>query len=164
MTTFRSRQSDRARCARKNENAGMFNFASQIASSICTVIFTKCVRSDATFFKSRCSRTVVSYRFMAGHALPLSFVRFLRLANSSPMIQRSPARRSRNVREPSDKKSGEMSRFTSARFPGNGRTVANTMPPNFRAATCKTTRNMLRNGHAMSAQQTTQHPVKLLAR
>jgi hypothetical protein len=129
-------------------------------------MFTKRVKTDATIFKSRCSRTAVSYRFRGGHALLLSFVRFLRLANSSPMIQRSPARRSCNVSEPSHKKSGEMSRFISARFPGNCRTVANTMPPNFRAATCKTTRNMPRNGRAMSAsqsaQQTMQHPVKHL--
>ena len=63
MITFHSRQSDCARRARKNENAGTFNFTSQIASSICTVTFTKCDKSDATIFKSRCSRTVVCYRF-----------------------------------------------------------------------------------------------------
>ena len=56
MITFYSRQSDCARRARKNENAGTFNFASQIASSICTVAFTKCEKSDATIFTSRCSR------------------------------------------------------------------------------------------------------------
>jgi hypothetical protein len=166
MITFHSKQSDCARRARKNENAGTINFKSQIASSICTVAFTKCEKSDATIFTSWCSRTAVSYRFRGGHALPLSFVRFLRLANSSPMIQRSPARRSSDGREPSGKTSGEMSRVMSARFPGSCRIVANTKLPNFRAATCKTTRNMPRNGHAMSvsqsAQQTMQHPVKHL--
>jgi hypothetical protein len=166
MITFHSWQLDCARRARKNKNSGAFIFTSQVAPSICTVAFTKCEKSDATIFTSRCSRTAVSYRFMTGQALPLSIVRFLRLANSSPTIQRSPARPSCNVREPSHKKSGEMSRFISERFPGNCRTVANSMPPNFRAATCKTTRNMPRNGHAMSAsqsaQQTMQHPVKHL--
>ena len=110
MIKFYSRQSDCARRARKNENAGTFNFASQIASSICTVAFTKCEKFDATIFTSRCSRTAVSYRFRGGQALPLSFVRFLRLANGSSKNRRSPARRSRNGREPSHKKSGEMSR------------------------------------------------------
>jgi hypothetical protein len=148
MITFHSRQSDYDRRARKNENAATFNFTSQIASSICTVTHTKRVKPDATIFKSRCSRTAVCYRFYTKQALPLNFVRFLRLANSSPMIQRSPARRSRNVRELSGKKSGEMSRSQNAPFPGNCRAVAIAMPPNVRTATCKTTRNMARNVRA----------------
>lgn len=117
MIKFHYRQSDCVRRARKNENDGTFNFTSQIASSICTVMFTKLDKSSATILKSRCSRTAVNCRFMAWHALPLNFVRFLRLANRSPMNQRSPARRSRNVREPSHKKSGEMSRSQPHRFP-----------------------------------------------
>ena len=101
MITSHPRQSNCARRARKNEYAGTVNFTTQIAPSIGTVAFTKHDKSDAIIFKSRCSRTPVSYRFMAGQAKPLNFVRFLRLANSSPMIQRSPARRSRNIRQPS---------------------------------------------------------------
>ena len=62
MITFHSRQSDCARRARKNENAGTFNFVSQIASPICTVMHTKRVKTDATIFKSRCSRMVMCYR------------------------------------------------------------------------------------------------------
>ena len=146
MITFHSRQSDCARRARKNENAGTFNFTSQIASSICTVAFTKCEKSDATIFTSRCSRLSLVCIFRQGHALPLSFVRFLRLANGSSKNRRSPARRSRNGREPSRKKSGEMSRSHAAHLPGNCRAVANAMPPNVRAATCKTTRKLARNG------------------
>ena len=129
MTNFQSLQSDCARRARKNENAGTFNFTSQIASSICTVTFTKRVELGATIFKSRCSRTVVCYRFDRVEALPLVWTRFLRLANSSPKIARSPARRSRDGRETSGKKSGETSRVMSAQLPGNGRSVAETMPP-----------------------------------
>jgi hypothetical protein len=117
MIIFHSQQPDSARRARKNENASADNFTSQIASSICTVAFTKCEKSDATIFKSRCSRTSVNYRLMAWHALPLSFVRFFRLAISSPMIRRSPARRSRSVREPSGKTSGEMPRQFPHNFP-----------------------------------------------
>jgi hypothetical protein len=120
MITFNSRQSDCARHARKNENANTVNFTSQIASSICTATFTKRVKPDATIFKSRCSRTVVCHRFDRVEALPLSFVRFLRLANGSPKNRRSPARRSRNGREPSHKKSGEMPRS----FPHNCPAIA----------------------------------------
>ena len=63
MITFHSRQSDCARRARKNETAGTFNFTTQIASPICTAMNTKRVKTDATIFKSRCSRTVLCYRF-----------------------------------------------------------------------------------------------------
>ena len=169
MTTFHSRQSDCGRRARKNENTGTFNFTSQIAPSICTVMFTKRDKSNATIFKSRCSRTVLCYRFDRVEALPLVSTRFLRLANSSPKIARSPARRSRDGRETSGKKSGEMSRVMSAQRPGNGRTVATAMPPNVRQddsqdnlpcagfgramsapETCETTRNL-------AAQRPTQH-------
>ena len=63
MNTFHSRQTDCDRHARKNENADTVNFTSQIALLICTATFTKRVKPDATIFKSRCSRTVLCYRF-----------------------------------------------------------------------------------------------------
>jgi hypothetical protein len=110
MIIFYSRQSDCARHVRKNEIAGTFNFASQIAPSICTVAFTKCEKSDATIFMSRRSRLSLDGNFRQGYALPLIFVRFLRLANGSSKNRRSPARRSRNGRESSVKISGEMPR------------------------------------------------------
>ena len=132
MNTFHSRQTDHDRHARKNENTCTLNFTSQIAPSICIVIRTKRFKRDATIFKSRCSRTVLCYRFDRVEALPLVRTRFLRLAHSSPKIARSPARRSRDGRKTSGKKSGEMSRGMSAQHPGNGRTVAATMPPNIR--------------------------------
>ena len=106
MITFHSRQLDCARHARKNENAGTVNFASQIASSICTVAFTKHEKSDATIFKSRCSRTAVSYRFRGGQALPLSFVRFFTtrpwlvetLAESRETVAQRPRAISQEIR------------------------------------------------------------------
>jgi len=132
MTTFHSRQSDCGRHVRKNENAATFNFASQIASSICMVTHTKRVKPDATIFKSRCSRTVVCYRLYTKQALPLVKTRFLRLANSSPKTARSPARRSRDGRATSGKTTGEISHAMSAQRPGNGRATANAMPPDGR--------------------------------
>ena len=132
MITFHSHQPDCDRRARKNESSNTVNFTSQIASSICTFTFTKCVKLGATIFKSRCSRTVLCYRFDRVEALPLVSTRFLRLAYSSPKLARSPARRSRDGREPAGKKSGEMSRAMSAQLPGNGQTVAAAMPPDGR--------------------------------
>ena len=153
MITFHPRRSDCARRARKNENSDTFNFTSQIAPSICTVAFTKCEKSDATIFTSRCSRTAVSYRFRGGQALPLSFVRFSRLANGSSKNQRIPARRSRDERETSGKKSGEMSRVMSAQLPGNGRTVAAAMPPNVRQDNSQDGSRCAGLGRAMSAPE-----------
>ena len=110
MNTFHSRQTNCDRHARKNANASPFKFTSQIASSICTVAFTKCEKSDATIFTSRCSRLSLICIFIHRHALLLSFVRFLRLAHGSSKFQWSPARWPRNGRESSGKTTGEMSR------------------------------------------------------
>jgi len=134
----------------KRQTPAHFKFAPRIAPSICTVIRTKRVKRDATIFKSRCSRTVLCYRFDRVEALPLVRTRFLRLAHSSPKIARSPARRSRDGRKTSGKKSGEMSRGMSAQHPGNGRTVAATMPPNIRQDNSP----CAGHGHAMSAPET----------
>ncbi len=150
MTTFHPRQSDCGRRVHKKANASALNFTSQIASSICTVMFTKHVKPDATIFKSRCSRTVLCYRFDRVEALPLVRTRFLRLAKISPKIARSPARRSRDGRKPSGKKSGEISRVISAQRLGNGRTVATAMPPNIRQDNSP----CAGHGHAMSAPET----------
>ena len=153
MNTFHSLQTDCDRYALKNENTGTLNFTSQISPSICTVRHTKRVKTNATIFKSRCSRTVLCYRFDRVEALPLVRTRFLRLANSSPKIARSPARRSRDGRETSGKKSGEMSRVMSAQLPGNGRIVAAAMRPNVHQDDSQD--NLLRAGlgRAMSAPE-----------
>jgi hypothetical protein len=132
MTIFHSRQSGDARRTRKKENADTFNITSQIPPSICAVMHTKHDKRDATIFKSLCKRTAVSKCFYRVEALPLVWTRILRLANSSPKTARSLARRSRDGRETSGKKSSEISRVISAQRPGNGRTVATAMPLNVR--------------------------------
>ena len=129
MITFHSRQSDCARRAHKNETAGTFNFTTQIASPICTAMNTKRVKTDATIFKSRCNRTAVSYRFRGRHALLLSQAKVLRLANGSSKLVRSPARWARDIRDTTDKTSGEMPRVIAAQCPHNGRATANAMSP-----------------------------------
>ncbi len=138
MTTFHSRQSDSDRRTRKNENTGTLNFTSQIARSICTVRHTKRVEPDATIFKSRCSRTVLRYRFDRVEALPLVKTRFLRLANSSPKTARSSARRSRDGREMSGKKSCEISRVISRNLPA----MAGQRQPQCRRMADRTTRKI----------------------
>ena len=158
MIIFHSQQSDCARRPRKNENAATFNFASQIAPSICAVMFTKRVKHDATIFKSRCSRTVVCYRFNRVQALPLVSTRFLRLAHISPKTARSPARWARDGRETSGKKSGEMSHVVSAQRPGNGRTVATAMPPNVRPDDWQDNLPCAGQGRAMSAWKLARQP------
>ena len=138
----------------KKQTPTRLNFTSQIPSSICTVMFTRHVKPDATNFKSRCSRTVVCYRLDRVQALPLVSTRFLRLANSSPKTARSPVRRSRDVREMSGKKSGEMSRVISAQRPGDGRTAAAAMPPNVRQDNSQDDPPCAGHGHAMSVPKT----------
>jgi hypothetical protein len=168
MITFHSRQSDSAQRARKNESADTFNFTSQIVSSIYTVTFTKCEKSDTIIFKSRCSRTVVCYRFDRVYALPLIFIRLSQLANGSLTNRRNPARRSRNVREPSSKKSGEMSRLPPHNFPAIARQRQKQYHLTAARVSRETTRNLARNHPAAavspSAQQTVQHPANHLAR
>ena len=156
MTTFHSRQSDCDRRTRKNENADTFNFASQIAPSICTVAFTKCEKSGATIFTARRSRFSPVGNFRQGYALPLVSTRFLRLAYSSPKLARSPARRSRDGREPAGKKSGEMSRVISVQCPGNGRTVATAMPPDGRRDDSQDNLPCARFGRAIAAPETSE--------
>jgi hypothetical protein len=154
MITFHSRQPDCDRHARKDENADTVNFTSQIASLICTATFTKRVKPAATIFKSRCSRTVVCYRFDRVEALPLVWTRFLRLANSSPKTARSPARRPGDGRETSGKKSGEISRVISVQCPGNGRSVAAAMPPSVRQDGSQDYLRHAGVGRAMSVPET----------
>ena len=97
---------------------------------------------------------VMKCYFYTGQALPLVSTRFLRLANSSPKTARSPVRRSRDVREMSGKKSGEMSRVISAQRPGDGRTAAAAMPPNVRQDNSQDDPPCAGHGHAMSVPKT----------
>ncbi len=154
MTAFHSRQSGDARRTRKNANTGTFNITSQIPPSICTVMHMKRVKTGATIFKSRCSRTGMCYRLDRVQALPLSQAKVFRLAHISPTVARSPARRSSDGREPSGKTSGEMSHVMSAQCPGNGRSVAAAMPQSFRQDGSQDNLPCARLGRAMSAPET----------
>ncbi len=132
MTTFHSRQSNRGRRVRKKANASTL----QIHVTNCPTKLHGHVHEGRKIQCNNVSGTLqahsVELLFYAEQALPLVRTRFLRLAKISPMIARSPARWSRDVREMSGKKSGEISRAMSAQSPGNGRAVATAMPPNVR--------------------------------
>jgi hypothetical protein len=154
MIKLHPRQSDCARHTYEQGNASTLNFTSLIAPSICALMHTKRVKTDATIFKPRCSRTGMCYRLDRVQALPLVWTRFLRLAICSPMVARSPARWSCDGRETSGKTSGEMSRVMPAQCPDNGRSVATAMPPNVRQDDSQDNLPCARLGRAMSAPET----------
>jgi hypothetical protein len=153
MTAFHFQQPGCGRRVHKKAIAGPFNFASRIPPSIRAAMHTKRDKSIATVFKSLCKRTAVSKCFYRVEALPLVITRFLRLTKSSPKLARSPARRSRDGRETSDKKSGEISRVTSTQRPGNGPTVVTAMPPNVRQDDSQDNLPCVGLGRAMSAPE-----------
>jgi hypothetical protein len=132
MTAFRPQQSDYARCVRKKAYAGTLQIHVTNCAAKLHSHFHEARKIVCNNLSSAVQAHVMELPLYAKQALPLNFVRFLRLANFSPKLARSPARRPRDGCKPSGKKSGEMSRVMSAQLPGNGRTVAAAMPPNAR--------------------------------
>jgi len=161
MTTFHSRQSDCGRGVRKNANASTF----QIHVTNCTTKLRAQVHEvrkiQCNNFSSWCNHKIQFYRFNEVQALPLVWTRILRLAKSSPKTARSPARRSRDGRQPSGKKSGEISRAMSAQCPGNGRAVATAIPPNVRQDDSQDNLPCAGFGRAMCAPETCETPRNL---
>ncbi len=153
MITFHLRHSASEQRARKNEHASALNYTSQIAPSICTLTITKRDKPDATIFKSRCSRTAVCYRLNRVDALPLIFIRLSRLANSSPTIQRTPARRSRNGRDTTDKTTGETSRVKDTLCRRNRLAATNLVSPDDRRGDWQDNLPCAEFGRATTAQE-----------
>jgi hypothetical protein len=154
MTTFHPQQFDRGQCARQKAGAS----ALQISVTNCTPKLHAQARETRKIQCNNVSSTVrpqiIDSHFLQIEALPLVRTRFLWLTKSSPKTARSPARRSRDGREPSGKKSGEMSRLISAQHAGNGRTVATAMPPDGRADNLQDNLFCAGLGRAMSAPET----------
>ena len=109
MTHFHPQQSDRSRCRFRNANGTLKFRATNCTTNLHTHIHEvrKIVCNNLS---SAVQAHVMELPLYTKQALPLSFVRFLRLANGSSKNRRSPARRSRNGRESSGKTSGQMSR------------------------------------------------------
>jgi len=131
----------------------------------CTINLHSCIHEVR---KVRCNNFHVKVQ-LHGCELPLydrtsptlSIVRFLRLANSSPTIQRSPARPSCNVREPSHKNLARcLASFLNdfRQLPDSGKLNAAEFP----RGNLQDNSQYAAHGHAMSAsqsaQQTMQHP------
>lgn len=89
-----------------SELRGYFHEAGQIMCSI----FQRAVQAYAAKLK-----------FYPSQALPLVGTRFFRLVKISPMDMRSPARRPRDDRETSGRKSGVMSRALATTTPPSNR-------------------------------------------
>ena len=110
MTTFHSRQSDRGRRVSKNADTSTLQIHVTNCAAKLHNYFHEARKIVCNNLSSAVQAHVMKLFRYAKHALPLSFVRFLRLANGSSKNWRSPARRARNGRESSGKTSGEMSR------------------------------------------------------
>ena len=154
MTSFHSRQSDGGRCVQKIATASAFNFTPRISPPNLHGQVHEARKTRCNNFQRAAQECVMEMLLCAKQALPLVSTRFLRLANSSPKTARSPVRRSRDVREMSGKKSGEMSRVISAQRPGDGRTAAAAMPPNVRQDNSQDDPPCAGHGHAMSVPKT----------
>ena len=123
MTTFHPQQSDCGRRVRKKANASTFKFTSQIAPSICTVMFTKREKSSATIFKSQCKRTSLNYHFIQGSLTPCQNKVFtarqispIDCAESRETVTRWP----RNIRQDIRRNFSRHVRAMSRQWPGSG--------------------------------------------
>ena len=124
MTTFHSRQSDRGSSGSENGKCQRVQF--QITN--CIINLHCCVHETYQTRRNNFQVTVQSHGFDRVEALPLVRKRFLRLAISLPKSARRLARRARDGRGTSGKKSDQISRARSAHLPGNGRAEATAIP------------------------------------
>ncbi len=132
MIVFYQQHLDCRRCAHQKAGTSTLQISVTNCAAKLHSYFYEARKTMGNNFPSSCNRKVQCYRFNEVQALPLVKTRFLRLARISPLTVRSPARRSRDVRETSGKTTGEISRVMSAQLPGNGRAVAAAMPPGVR--------------------------------
>jgi len=132
MTTFHARQSDRGRCVHRKAGADALQNHVTNRTTKMHSYFHEARKNVRSKFQGTVQEHVSEWSFYTIEALPLVRTRILRLAQISPMIARSPARRPRDEREISGKTSAGISCAMSAQLPGNGRSVAETMPPDVR--------------------------------
>ena len=154
MTTFQPQQSNRGRLVSHNAHAT----ALQIHAMNCTIKLHGNFHEARKIVRNNLQRAVQTYaaecQFYTSQAEPLSWLRFLRLAQISPKVARSPARRARDVRETSGKTTGEISRHKSEPRLGGGPALATAMPPSVRPDDSQDNLRCAGNGRAMSALET----------
>jgi hypothetical protein len=154
MTTFHPRQSERGRCVHRKADTSTL----QIHFTNCTTKlhgnFHEARKIWCNHFQRALQEHLNEWSFYTKEALPLSRAKVLRLANGSPELARSPARWSRDDREPSGNKSGEMSRATAAQCPRNERAPAEALSPDSRREDSQDNLHRAEFGCAMSAPET----------
>jgi hypothetical protein len=151
MIPFQPQQSDRSRCRLRNVNGNVLNFRATNFTTKLHAHIHEARKIVCNNLSSAVQAHVMELPLYAKQALPLIFIRLSRLANGSPTNRRSPARRSRNGREPCHKKSGEMSRSLPHNFPAMAGRWKSKRCRIFARATRETTRNLARNGLTTSA-------------
>ena len=137
-----------------------FNFTSQIPPSICTIMFTKRDKYDATIFKLRCSSTAVSYRLIMVEALPLVSTRFLRLAKARRKLRGVPRdghAMGRNIRQEIRRNVSCHVRATSRQWPESGNSNAAEHPSRRLARQLALRRTWPRNVRAENLRDNSQH-------
>jgi hypothetical protein len=154
MTTFQPQQSDRERYARQKADGSMVQIHVTNSSTKLRAHIHEARKIQCNNVSSSVRSQIIDSHFLQIEALPLVKTRFLRLANSSPMAARSPARRQRDGGAISGKIAGRLSRVMSAQLPGNGRTLAAVMPPNVRQDGSQDNLPCAGLGRAMSALET----------
>ena len=163
MTTFQPQQSDRERYARQKADGSMVQIHVTNSSTKLRAHIHEARKIQCNNVSSSVRSQIIDSHFLQIEALPLNFVRFLRLAQISPMAARSPARRQRDGRAISGKIAGKISCGISAQLPGNGRTVAAATPPNVRQDGSQDSLPCAGRGHAMSAPETCETTRNLVA-
>ena len=161
--TLCQQRSDGGRYARQKANVGMIQIHVTKGSAKLHRHFHEARKIQCNNVSSAVRSQIIDSHFLQIEALPLNFVRFLRLANSSPKLARSPARRQRDGRAISGKFAGRLSRVMSAQHPGNSRTPAAAMPPNVRQDGSQDSLPCAGRGHAMSAPETCETTRNLVA-
>jgi hypothetical protein len=129
MTTFQPRQSERGRCVHRKAGADALQNHVTNRTTKMHSYFHEARKIWCNHFQRALQEHVNEWSFYTREALPLVKTRILRLAQISPLDIRSPARQPRDGREISGKTSAGISCAMSAQLPGNGRSVAKSMPP-----------------------------------
>jgi len=154
MTTFQPRQSDRGRCVHRKAGANALQNHVTKRTTEMHSYFHEARKVRCNSFQRASQERVIEWSFYTREALPLVRTRILRLAQISPMIARSPARRPRDEREISGKTSAGISRAISAQLPGNGRAAATATLPNVHQDGSQDNSHCTGNGRAISAPET----------
>ncbi len=163
MKTFQPQQSGRGRRIRKLANASTLEFTITKCTTKLRVQVHEARKIACDNFQRAAQERVIELGFYTTQALPLRNRRILRLAHSSPMAARSPARRQRDDRAMSAKIAGKMSRGIAAQRPGNSRTTANAMPPDDRVDDSQDSLPCAGCGRAMSAPETCETTRNMIA-